>query len=142
MNLQNTHDIKAEILSLAKALGFLDMRISPLTIPIDAQHGFNNFLASQSHGDMQYLARNLDLRFNPKSLVPESKSAIILLAPYLNQTANYHKERLASNDAYISSYALGRDYHKTLKQNLIDHNLKIQNTKDPTIHPTGLQKIY
>ena len=63
-------------------------------------------------GKMEYLKRNVDKRMDPTLLLEGAKSVIVFLAPYGG-------ESLATEDGLkFSSYALGTDYHKIIKDKL------------------------
>lgn len=64
------------------------------------------------HGTMGYMVRHLALRKDPKGLLQSAKSVIAV-------TQNYKQEvSLERGSPRIASYALGRDYHKTLRGRL------------------------
>lgn len=99
--------------------GFTDAKIAKIKIEDETKSKFNHWLKQNLYGDMDYLAKNTSLRFNPELLHNGTISIICVTAPYLNSPVTKHKERLGKSDkAYISTYALGRDYHKVLRQRL------------------------
>ncbi|MEN9946453.1 MAG: tRNA epoxyqueuosine(34) reductase QueG [Pseudomonadota bacterium] len=111
--------LKQLIQEQALELGFLEARISRATINKDAQHNFEQWLKQGYAGEMDYLTNNRQLRFAPETLHNNTLSIISVKAPYLTQSVSYHKQRLSElHNGYISSYALGRDYHKVVKQQL------------------------
>ncbi len=111
--------IKELIINKAHAFGFLEAKISSIIIQPDAIDKFNTALANNYAGDMYYLKENTQLRFNPTLLKPDTLSIISVKMPYLTKSIATHKSRLANPSyAYVSSYALGRDYHKVVKQQL------------------------
>ncbi len=108
-----------QIKEKATDFGFLEASIASIKIDATAQSHFIDWLNKHFHGDMSYLERNTNLRFDPALLHEGTLSIICVKAPYLSNDVQYHKDRLADqNLAYISSYALGRDYHKVVKQQL------------------------
>ena len=111
--------LSKQIKNKALEFGFLEASIASITIDTTAQNHFVDWLNKHFHGDMGYLERNTELRFNPELLYENTVSIICVKAPYLTQDVKYHTNRLDKTDlAYISSYALGRDYHKVVKQQL------------------------
>ena len=111
--------LKALIKDKAQELGFLELTVSSCTIDSAAQQKFQDWLAQGYAGDMQYLENNQNLRFNPQELHPSSIRIISIKVPYLTQTTTLLKNHLMQPEqAYVSSYALGRDYHKVVKQQL------------------------
>ncbi|MFN7095718.1 MAG: tRNA epoxyqueuosine(34) reductase QueG, partial [Burkholderiales bacterium] len=111
--------ITQAILNKALSFGFLEAKIAQIKIDASSQNNFTEWLQQNFHGEMEYLARNTELRFNPELLHEGTLSIICVKAPYLTKPVAYHKQRLDNkNLAYISSYALGRDYHKVVKGQL------------------------
>jgi epoxyqueuosine reductase len=65
------------------------------------------------HGQLSYMARNLDKRLNPQLLFENAKSIIIVLLNY------YPRQMQTDSEApVISKYAYGTDYHFVLKNKL------------------------
>lgn len=103
----------------AQKYGFLEITITNTVIPVDIQTKFNQWIENNYHGEMDYLNKNRELRFNPAQLHLETLSVISVKVPYLQDKVHVHKNRLMNpHNAYVSSYALGRDYHKVVKQKL------------------------
>ena len=111
--------LSKQIKDKATSFGFLEASIASIVIDITAQSHFIDWLSKNFHGSMGYLERNTDLRFNPALLHNNTISIICVKAPYLTKDIKHHMNRLQdTNMAYVSSYALGRDYHKVVKQQL------------------------
>lgn len=103
----------------ARDFGFVEIGIAVTTIDPHSQARFREWLAAGFHGQMDYLANNQQLRFNPQLLQPQTVAIISVALPYLQQKPQRHLERLQNAEqGYISAYALGRDYHKVVKQKL------------------------
>lgn len=117
--MKHIKQLQQKIKQQAMQFGFLEVNFASIVIPDDATAKFNQWIANDYHGSMNYLANNRELRFNPGSLHEGTMTIISVKAPYLQKPVNFHKKRLQDPDhAYVSSYALGRDYHKVVKQNL------------------------
>ena len=70
-------------------------------------------------GEMGYLERNVDKRFHPQLLHEGTRSIITVRMHYFPPDSVDAKQVLAdSSKAYISRYALGRDYHKVFRKKL------------------------
>lgn len=111
--------ITQQIKEKASEFGFLEARIAHIKIDTNTKDQFNTWLTAKLYGDMEYLTKNIELRFNPQLLHNDTMSIICVKAPYLTKAVNFHKNRLTNpNHAYVSCYALGRDYHKVLKKQL------------------------
>lgn len=111
--------LRDQIRDKALELGFLSLKITKPVIADSAKVEFKEFIDKAFHGSMNYLANNQELRFNPSTIHPDTLRIICVTLPYLQQNIQEHKNRLDNEEhAYVSSYALGRDYHKVLKNKL------------------------
>ncbi len=70
------------------------------------------WLKKDYHGQMHYMENHFDKRLDPTKLVPGSKSVISLAYNY------FPKKTINNNDAIISRYAYGTDYHFVIKEKL------------------------
>ena len=78
------------------------------------------WLKAGMHGSMQYMENHFDLRIDPSKLVPGAKSVITLLKNY------YPSGATNTSELHISKYALGKDYHIVIKDNLKKMIMSIQ----------------
>ena len=81
--------------------------------PLD-DAGYAHWLAAGLHGDMDYMARNLDKRARPAELVAGTRSIISVRLDY----AAADLPEPGPETAVVSRYALGRDYHKLMRHRL------------------------
>lgn len=103
----------------AQDFGFVEIGIAAAAINSQSQAKYREWLAAGFHGQMDYLNNNQQLRFNPQLLQPQTVTIISVALPYLQQQPQQHLQRLQNSEqGYISAYALGRDYHKVVKQKL------------------------
>ena len=76
------------------------------------EEGYRAWLGHGYHGEMAYLARNVDKRMDPRLLVRGARSIISLLVPYKSFDAS---ESECSGSGFtmgkVASFALLRDYH-------------------------------
>ena len=70
------------------------------------------------HGTMGYMARNVDKRLDPALLEPGTCRVIAARMDYLPDGADPVKILDDPERAYVSRYALGRDYHKVVRRRL------------------------
>ena len=77
-----------------------------------------NWLARGFHGDMDYMARHGAARARPTELVPGTASVISVRLDYRPDAADSWKNLADPERAYVSRYALGRDYHKLMRGRL------------------------
>ena len=117
--LPNQLERRKQIEQIAADLGFCGVRIGPASVPEAARAEFNDWLAQGYHGTMGYMARHADLRQDPDKLFPGALSIISVRLPYWPAKASDAHAQLANpNAAYVSRYALGRDYHKVIRNRL------------------------
>lgn len=111
--------LKSEIQIWARELGFSDAGFVKLE-PSDHEAQLRSWLSKGYHGSMNYMGRNIGLRIDPRGLLEGSVSAITVRMDYLSAESIQGIEPLLnqSNRAYIARYALGRDYHKTIRGRL------------------------
>ena len=112
--------LKADILRWGKELGFQQIGISDIDLA-EAEVRLGEWLQDNFHGDMDYMHRHGSKRSRPEKLVPGTIRVISARMDYLPQDQE-KAERLLDHDsrAYVSLYALGRDYHKVLRGRLRD----------------------
>src|ERR1700744_629224 len=111
-------DIRAQLQALAQELGFDALGVAELNLAADEEH-LLRWLDQGFHGDMHYMARHGVLRSRPAELVPGSVRAICVRMDYLPADAADATTVLADPArAYVSRYALGRDYHKVMRRQL------------------------
>ncbi|MDX1676574.1 tRNA epoxyqueuosine(34) reductase QueG [Arsukibacterium sp.] len=79
------------------------------------------------HGDMQYMAEHGMLRARPAQLLPGTLRVLSVRMNYLPEQAGFATNLADPAKAYISRYALGRDYHKLIRNRLKQLALKISN---------------
>ncbi len=101
-----------------RALGFQAVGISDTALD-DAEARLLEWLARDHHGEMDYMAKHGVKRCRPAELVPGTSRIISLRMDYYPPHAKDAWEVLQDgNRAFISRYALGRDYHKMLRNRL------------------------
>jgi len=113
----------------AKGLGFLDLKITDTDVS-HALPKLDAWLDAGLYGQMDYMRRHRDLRANPSELHSGAVRTICLTMPYLASDLTDAKEPLdhrlvreerrllQADQAVISLYARGRDYHKILRNRL------------------------
>lgn len=112
------HAAKLELVALARAAGFGQVGIASVHIPGDEQH-LLRWLEAGFHGEMGYMHRHGVLRSRPAELVPGTVRVVSVRMDYWPDAARDAREVLGDPTlAYVSRYALGRDYHKILRKAL------------------------
>ena len=123
-----------DIRAWGRELGFADIGISGIALE-RAEQELLRWLDKGYHGDMDYMATHGSKRTRPGELVPGTVSVISARLPYWPQDAAPAGEVL--NDpalAYVSRYALGRDYHKVLRDRLQKLAARIEAAVGPFGH--------
>src|SRR5437868_5211423 len=92
-------------------LGFQQLGIAGVELAADEAR-LVEWLGAGRHGDMDYMARHGTKRSRPPELIPGTARVISVRMDYWPD-AHDAEAVLADRDAaYVSRYALGRDYHK------------------------------
>ena len=101
------------IIEEARRLGFDACGIANATaLEAESAH-VEQWLEGGREGEMGYLTRNKEKRYDPRLLVEGTKSIVTVLYNY------YPKHRIGDNDCYkIAKYAYGADYHEVLKRKM------------------------
>ena len=108
---------RAEIESWAKTLGFQAVGFANVDLSDHSPH-VRDFLQQGFQGEMGYLERNLEKRLDPSRLEPETVCVITARMNYLAPDTEPIEILEDPSKAYVSRYALGRDYHKVLRRRL------------------------
>ncbi len=117
------------IKQLAARLGF-DLCGTTRALPLVQNKGYLEQWIKSGYGDpIEYVARFADLRLDPSQIIENGQSVIVCAISYKSETS------LAPHDGTtprIASYALNRDYHKSLRKRL-KALLRELTTLDPTL---------
>ncbi len=98
-------------------LGFQQIGITDTRLDVAKMH-LDKWLSSGRHGNMEYMARHGHKRSQPESLLPGTISVISARLDFLPPDTNPEDVLADSGLGYISRYALGRDYHKLIRNRL------------------------
>ena len=113
METARRHEISQWIKNRSSELGFAICGIARAALLEKDAERLNQWLANGFHGEMHYMARNTDKRPDPRILLPEARSVIMLLVNY------FPAETLPEKDNYkIARYAYGMDYHLVIREKL------------------------
>jgi len=111
-------ELKSAIRDWARELGFQQLGVSDIDLE-RAESRLQDWLRAGYHGHMDYMARHGTRRSRPQELVPGTTRIITVRMDYLPQAQEAAIELLDDEQrAYVSRYALGRDYHKVLRGRL------------------------
>jgi epoxyqueuosine reductase len=110
--------LKADIQHWGKELGFQQLGVADTDLQQHEQH-LLHWLQQGMHGQMNYMQRHGTSRSRPAELLPGTIRVISARMDYLPEQARPAQDVLQQPDlALISRYALGRDYHKLMRQRL------------------------
>ena len=107
-----------DIRTWSKALGFDEIGITNTELSDHETH-LINWLAAGYHGEMSYMHHHGTKRSRPEDLIPGTIRIISTRINYQTPDATNEENVLNNSEqAYISRYALGRDYHKVIRKRL------------------------
>ena len=118
--------LKQELAALAAARGFDALGVSDVALGPDAAH-LERWLEQGRHGEMDYMAKHGTRRTRPDELIPGTVRVLSARMNYWPSEgpADGPGDALDAGTAladphigYVSRYALGRDYHKVLRNAL------------------------
>jgi len=120
-----------QIKEWAAELGFQAAGITDIDLA-SSEAAFERWIESGLHGEMAYMARHGRKRTRPQRLVPGTLRVISVRMDYLPQSPRAMEANLEDPArAYISRYALGRDYHKLIRKRLQQLAKKIEAVTGP-----------
>lgn len=108
-----------------EALGFQKVGISDIDLK-QQESKLQSWLDNNYHGEMEYMSKHGMKRARPDELLPGTLRVISVRMDYLPENAQFASTLKDKNSAYISRYALGRDYHKVLRKKLKQLGQKIE----------------
>ncbi len=105
------------IKTLARSAGFQRCGISDIDLGDDEAH-LHDWLAQGLYGSMDWMARHGDKRSRPQELLPGTVRVISVGLDYGRDGEQAWATLADGERAYVARYALGRDYHKLMRQRL------------------------
>ena len=102
----------------ARALGFDALGVASIELA-DDEARLIDWLDAGFHGEMDYMRRHGSMRSRPQELSPGTVRVVSFRMNYWPGEARNAREVLGEPEtAYVSRYALGRDYHKVMRRAL------------------------
>jgi epoxyqueuosine reductase len=105
------------IKALAREAGFQRCGISDIVLEEDEAH-LRDWLAQGLYGSMAWMARHGDKRSRPDELLPGTVRVVSVGLDYGRDVDEAWRTLDDGERAYVARYALGRDYHKLMRQRL------------------------
>ena len=101
-----------KIKEYAKQIDFDAVGIVSADFLSEEKNNLNNWLKNGYNAEMDFMNRNIDKRLDPRELVDNAKSVIVVLK-------NYFPEKHQIKNTYkISKFSYGNDYHHVIKNDL------------------------
>ena len=113
----NFEQLAQQIKIWGKELGFQKVGICDVDLS-EHEAALQKWLDQGYHGSMDWMARHGMMRARPNELLPGTVRVISVRMDYLPPEAKFASNLANKNHAYISRYALGRDYHKLVRKQL------------------------
>ena len=109
--------LATRIKALAAESGFQRCGISDIELGEDEAH-LRDWLARGLYGSMEWMARHGDKRSRPQELIPGTVRVLSVGMDYGRDGDEAWATLADGERAYVARYALGRDYHKLMRQRL------------------------
>ncbi|MBT0018282.1 tRNA epoxyqueuosine(34) reductase QueG [Vibrio alginolyticus] len=113
----NYEQLAQQIKVWGKELGFQKIGICDVDLS-EHEAALQKWLDAGYHGSMDWMARHGMMRARPHELLPGTVRVISVRMDYLPPEAQFASNLANKSHAYISRYALGRDYHKLVRKQL------------------------
>lgn len=121
----NYQELTEKIKLWGQELGFSQVGICDVDLSAH-EAALTRWLENNYHGNMDYMARHGLMRARAKELVAGTLNVISVRMDYLPTDAKFARILKNRDHAYISRYALGRDYHKLMRKRLKQLGEKIK----------------
>lgn len=122
----------SQIITWAKEIGLECIGFTDTDLDEDGLR-LRNWLKDELHQPLQWMGDHDDMRWTPTRLMPEVKSIISVRLHYLPEDMDIANALKAEEQAYLSRYALGRDYHKVFRKRLAKLAKKINQSFPGTV---------
>src|SRR5690242_6809852 len=110
-------DLSEKIKQWGMQLGFQQVGITNIDLAT-YEPRFLAWLEQGFHGEMSYMTKHGSKRTRPAELIPNTIRIISARLNYLPADTEIMRILGHSQKGYVSRYALGRDYHKLMRQRL------------------------
>ncbi|MDO5017608.1 MAG: tRNA epoxyqueuosine(34) reductase QueG [Porphyromonas sp.] len=106
--------VESRIRSIAEELMIDAVGFAPLSeVPEEEMRRYSVWLQEGKNGSMDYLENYREVRRDPRLLLPDARSVIVIAVSYFPEIPQ------PSDAPQVAKYALGRDYHKVMKRLLM-----------------------
>lgn len=111
-------------------LGFAHVGIAGIDLG-EHEHHLQRWLDAGYQGEMEYLGAHGSKRAHPEQLIPGTVRVVSLRMDYLPGDTQMAQRLAQPEKAYVSRYALGRDYHKLVRKRVQSLADRIQQAIGP-----------
>jgi len=101
----------------AKRLGFQQLGVTNTQLGEHTAR-YQDWLKADYHGDLDYMSRHGSKRWQPDELIDGTLRVLSVRMDYMTDPENPSEQLNNKENAYISRYTLGRDYHKVIRSRL------------------------
>jgi epoxyqueuosine reductase len=108
-------ELKAQLVWFAREIGFDSCRVAACSSPSHANE-FRHWLRDEAHGEMSYMERGEEKRCDPRKVLPDARSIVVLAMNYF-QGEHVRLSQTAATGR-IARYAWGDDYHDLIANRL------------------------
>ncbi|MBB6365584.1 epoxyqueuosine reductase [Xanthomonas sacchari] len=134
LDIADPHAAAARIRVLARTFGFQRCGIAGIELQQDEAH-LRDWLQQGLYGTMHWMAQHGDKRSRPAELIPGTLRVISVGLDYGRNDDDAAWDTLRDGErAYVARYALGRDYHKLMRNRLQKLAERIQDEIGPFGH--------
>ncbi len=126
MNTPDLQSITDQLPAWGAELGFSGVAVARITLDDDLDL-LERWVENDHHAGMQWLANSLPLRRDFNRVHPGTLSVISVKQPCWSDSSTHARAVLRQPEkGYVARYALGRDYHKSLRQQLLKLARRLQ----------------
>lgn len=122
---ESLQELRQQLTDWAIDLGFQQVGVTDVDLR-EHEPLLQQWLDNQYHGTMSYMAEHGTMRSRPDELLPGTLRVISLRMDYLAPNIEWREQLQNPKQAYISRYALGRDYHKLIRKRLTELGKRLQ----------------
>jgi epoxyqueuosine reductase len=108
-------ELKQQLISFAREIGFDSCRVAACGSAPHADE-FRNWLDEGGHGEMSYMERGEEKRCDPREVLPDASSIVVLAMNYFQGGTEAGDTPAATGK--IARYAWGDDYHDLIANKL------------------------
>ncbi|MDW5378209.1 tRNA epoxyqueuosine(34) reductase QueG [Halomonas sp. HP20-15] len=120
-------ELAERIKQWGRELGFQQVGITDTDLGNHERY-LQRWFEAGHHGEMDYMAKHGTRRTRPAELIPGTLRVVSVRMDYLPPEVETTKVLGQPRRAYVSRYALGRDYHKLIRKRLASLAKRIEDT--------------